>query len=98
VLGIAANWPAYSSPTVHVIFMSLYCAVLLVVFFRHGFLSIVVCNAVWFLLTGIPITYQVSSWTFGGTVVALGVVFGLAVYGLRISLAGRPLFRDESIE
>jgi len=95
MLGIAAYWPAYSSPTVHAIFMSLYCAVFLVVLFRHGFLSIVVSNSVWFLLTGIPISYHVSSWTFGGTAVALALVFGLAIYGLRIALAGRPLFRDD---
>jgi len=95
VLAIGAFWPAYSSPTVYLIFTSLNIAILIGVLFRHGFLSVVVSNAVWFLLTGIPITYQVSSWTFGGTVVALGVVIGLAVYGLRISLAGRPLFQDE---
>jgi len=48
-----------------------------------------------FLLRSFPITYEVSSWTFSGTVVALAVVFGLAIYGLRIALAGQPLFRDE---
>jgi hypothetical protein len=36
-----------------------------------------------------------SSWIFGGTAVALALVLGLAIYGLRIALAGRPLFRDE---
>ena len=47
------------------------------------------------LLLGIPNTYEVSSWIFGGTLVVLTVVLGLAIYGLRIALAGRPLFRDE---
>jgi serine/threonine-protein kinase len=95
VLGMGAYWPAYSSPAVHLIFMSLNVAIFLGVLFRHGFLAIVVANAVWFPLGNIPITYEVSSWTFGGTVMALAVVFGLAIYGLRIALAGRPLFRDE---
>jgi serine/threonine-protein kinase len=95
VLGIGAYWPAYSSPTVHLIVTPLFSVIFLGVLFRHGFLAIVVFNAVGFLLTGIPMTYHVSSWTFGGTVVALAIVFGLAIYGLRISLAGRPLFRDE---
>ncbi|MDX2436863.1 MAG: protein kinase, partial [Acidobacteriota bacterium] len=94
-IGIGAYWPAYSSPTGYLIFMSLSLGIFILVLFRYGFLSIVVSSAVGALLTGIPITYQVSSWTFGGTVVALALVLGLAIYGLRISLAGRPLFRDE---
>ncbi len=95
VLAIGAFWPAYSSPTVHVIFTSLNFAIFIGVLFRYGFLAVVVTNAVLFLLTGIPMTYQVSSWTFGGTVVALALVLGLTLYGLRIALAGRPLFRDK---
>jgi len=95
VLGIAAYWPAYSSPTAYLIFISLNVAIFILVLFRYGFLSLVLTNTVGFLLSGIPMTYQVSSWTFGGTVVALALVLGLAIYGLRIALAGRPLFRDE---
>ncbi len=34
-------------------------------------------------------------WIFGGTLVALAMVVGLAIYGLRTALAGRPLFPDE---
>jgi len=95
VLGAGAFWPAYSSPAVQAIFTLLTGAVFIAVLFRHGFLSVVVSSSVWFLLACIPITYEVSSWTFGGTVVALAIVVGLAIYGLRISLAGRPLFQDE---
>lgn len=94
-IGIGAYWPAYSSPTVYLIFTSLYLGIFILVLFRYGFLSVVVISAVGALLTGIPMTFQVSSWTFGGTVVALALVLGLAIYGLRIALAGRPLFRDE---
>jgi len=95
VLAIAAYWPANSSPTAYLIFMSLNVVIFVLVLFRYGFLSLVVTNAVEFLLIDIPITYQVSSWLFGGTVVALALVLGLAIYGLRIALAGRPLLRDE---
>jgi len=95
VLAIGAFWPTYSSPTVYLIFVSLNVAIFMSVLFRYGFLALVVTNAVLFLLMGIPMTYQVSSWTFGGTVVALALVLGLTLYGLRIALAGRPLFRDE---
>jgi hypothetical protein len=94
-LAIAAFWPALASPVLHLIYMALSVAVLLGVLFRSGFLSLVVTSSVWFLLIGIPITYQVSSWIFGGTVMALAIVLGLAIYGLRIALAGRPLFPDE---
>ena len=95
VLGIGAYWPAYSSPAVHLIFLSLFSAIFLGVLFRFGFLSIVVFSTVQFLLIGIPISFQVTSWTFGGSATALVLVVGLAIYGLRISLAGRPLFPDE---
>jgi len=95
VLGTGAFWPAYSSPAVQAIFTLLTGAVFIAVLFRHGFFSVVVSSTVWFLLACIPITYEVSSWTFGGTVVVLAIVVGLAIYGLRISLAGRPLFQDE---
>jgi hypothetical protein len=95
LLAIGAYWPTYSSPAEHLIFMSLNVAILLGVLFRYGFLATVVSNVVLFPLRNIPITYEVSSWTFGGTVMALAVVLGLAIYGLRIALAGRPLFRDE---
>ena len=95
VLGIGAYWPAFSSPTVYLIYMSVSTAVLLALVFRGGFLSLVVATSVWFLLIGIPITSQVSSWIFGGTLVVLGMVVGLAIYGLRTALAGRPLFPDE---
>jgi hypothetical protein len=69
--------------------------VFIVVLFRHGFLSVVVSWSVSKLLVYIPITYEVSSWIFGGTFAALAVVLGVAIYGLRTSLAGRPLFKDE---
>ena len=94
LLGIAAYWPVYSSPTGHLIFSSLNVAIVIVILFRYGFLTLVVASTVLSLMVNIPMTYQVSSWTFGGTLVTLGVVFGLAIYGLRIALAGRPLFPD----
>jgi len=95
VVAAGAYWPAYSSPAVYLIAMSLNVAIFVFVLFRYGFLSVVVASAVSALLTGIPMTYQVSSWIFGGTVVVLALVLGLAIYGLRIALAGRPLFPDE---
>jgi len=94
-VAIGAYWPAHSSPTVYLILTSLNVAFFVFVLFRYGFLSLVVASTVSALLTGIPMTYQASSWTFGGTAVALALVLGLAIYGLRIALAGRPLFRDE---
>jgi serine/threonine-protein kinase len=95
VLGVGAFWPAFSSPAVQAIFTLLYGVIIIGVLFRLGFLAVVVSSAVWFMLASIPITFQVSSWSFGGTLAALAIVFGLAIYGLRTALAGRPLFRDE---
>jgi hypothetical protein len=95
VLAIGVFWPAYGSPVTGAILTLMMCAVYVVLLFRFGFLSVAVGVAVWHILKGLPITPDVSSWMFGGTLVALAIVLGLAIYGLRTALAGRPVFRDE---
>jgi len=94
-LGVLAYWQADSSLALLLISMFLNMVVFIGVLFRYGFLSVAVANTVLFFLAGIPISYHPSSWTFGGTVVVLAIVFGLAIFGLRTALAGRPLFPDE---
>ena len=36
-----------------------------------------------------------SAWYVGGSILSLGLVLGLGVYGFYVSPAGQPLFRDE---
>ena len=44
------------------------------------------------------ITSDFSSWYFGNTIFAAVVLFGLAIYGFYISLAGQPLFKSKLLQ
>ena len=66
----------------------------LIVLFRFGFLTFVVGINIQNLLGAIPLTLDLSAWDAGGSLLALGIVVALAVYGFYVSLAGQ-LFRDE---
>jgi len=41
-----------------------------------------------------PLTFDPTAWYAGNTILALVVAFGLAIYGFKVSLAGRPAFED----
>ena len=45
-----------------------------------------------------PITSDFSSWYFGNTIFAAVVVFGLAIYGFYISIAGQKVFQRTLLE
>ena len=63
--------------------------------FRFGFLAWVVAFFVNALLRGLPLTLDPSAFYFWGSILSLGIVLGLGVYGFYVSLGGQPLFRDE---
>ena len=45
-----------------------------------------------FILLNCPLTFDFSAWYASGTILALTVAIGLAVYGYCIALAGQPVF------
>ncbi len=49
------------------------------------------------LLSGFPVTSDTSAWYFSTSILALAIVAGLGAYGLRISLAGRPLLLEKLV-
>jgi hypothetical protein len=69
-------------------------ALFLFFLFRFGWLSIAVGLFVLDVLGAFPLTFDPSAWYAGCTVFALVVVFGLAIYGFKVSLGGRPAFED----
>ncbi len=72
--------------------------IVLVTMIRFGLLSLIVMAFTAGLCFQFPATLDFSRWYAGTGIVGPVVVVGLAAYGFWISLAGRPLFRDELLE
>jgi hypothetical protein len=67
-------------------------AVGLLVIFRFGLLPFAISGLVVATLALGPLTFDTSAWYAGNTLVVLLIVGGLALYGFRTSLGGRPAF------
>jgi serine/threonine-protein kinase len=65
---------------------------------RLGLLTLIVGELISTLLDLTPLTLDPRTWFFGLSVLLLLVVFALAVYGARNSLAGRPLFDSRLLD
>jgi len=61
---------------------------------RVGVLAVIVTYFSWYCVC-FPLTTDLRSWCAQDSLLALGAVVVLAVYGFYTSLAGRSLFRDE---
>jgi len=61
---------------------------------RFGLLAL--CSTLFYMavVVSFPLTLDLSHWTAGGSVLALLMAVGIAVFSFRTALAGRPLFRD----
>ena len=67
-------------------------AVGLLVVFRFGLLPYAISGLVIATLAVGPLTFDTSAWYAGNTLVVLLIVGGLALYGFKTSLGGRPAF------
>jgi serine/threonine-protein kinase len=63
-------------------------------FFRFGWTSLVIGTATVQLLTGYPLTINLSAWYAYATVLVVGFCLALTLYGFKVSLGGRPPFQD----
>jgi len=100
-VGFVVVWsylPANDSALVGLVFSSVLSVGWLLVFFRIGFLAVFVAFIVNGVLTLYPLTFDLSRWYAGNTIVAVLVVALLTVYGFRGALGGRPLWSDGQIE
>jgi serine/threonine-protein kinase len=68
---------------------------MLYVLTRFGLLPFMVAEFFTSLVMKFPLTLDASRWYFGGSLFALIVLVGLAIYGLATATAGQSLFRDE---
>jgi serine/threonine-protein kinase len=65
---------------------------------RFGMLAIAVAQFVFFMVEFYPYTTDPSDWYAGVTLFAAGVITALVLYGFRVSLGGRSLFRGGLLE
>ena len=72
----------------------LQAGLLVFVLLRFGLVALMALNLVNDLLLGVPRTLDFSLWYAPMGMLPLVLAAGIAVYGFRISLAGRPLFQD----
>src|SRR5438132_1218534 len=70
----------------------------LLVLRRFGFLCYAVGYFFFLVLTGAPLTTDLSVWYAGTNLVCVAVLLGLAAYGFVLSLAGRPLLRESWLQ
>ena len=63
-------------------------------FFRFGWLAILVGTMIADLLGGFPLTTDFSSWHAYASVIAIGFTLAVTCYGFKVALGGRPAFRD----
>jgi serine/threonine-protein kinase len=68
--------------------------ILLATLLRFGLLSVTVSVFVSSLLAVIPMTFELSRWYSGGTIIGFLVLLALTAYGAWTSSAGQPLLRD----
>ena len=68
------------------------------VFFRFGWVSVLVGTFIQDLLHGYPLTTDLSAWYAHASILAVVVCLALTVYGFKVSLAGRPAFKDLLVE
>lgn len=68
------------------------------IFFRFGWVSILVGTFTQDLLSGYPLTIDLSAWYAHASILVAVVCLALTLYGFKVSLAGRPAFKDLLVE
>ena len=68
----------------------------LVLLLRFGVLALMVCLFCDMLLWEAPLTPKLSAWYAQATIIPVGVVAALAVFGVYAATYGRPILRAEA--
>lgn len=100
VLSVVFGNPAEygANPYLYLIYNLLLSVAIMAILFRFGLLVIVTAYFVQFFLNAFPLTLDLSAWYAGNTFLIGLFLIGLAVWALRISLAGRPMLRDAILQ
>jgi hypothetical protein len=87
--------PAQGSLLIFLVAFLIVMALHWVMLFRFGLLTVVVGATVKDLFEQLPLTFDLTAWYADATLLTLALVLALTCWGFWVSLAGRPLFRDE---
>jgi serine/threonine-protein kinase len=98
VLFLFVFLPAHGNLLVYLLSFLVTVALFWIVLLRIGLLAVLVGATIRDLLQALPLTFDLTAWHADVTLLTLAVVLGLAGWGFWVSLAGRPLFRDELLE
>jgi hypothetical protein len=97
VLAAAVNTFPTSQLAIDGPFNLLVAAIFTVVMLRLALLAAIVSSAAYEILFSMPRTLDFSSWYAGLGMIPVVLLAGIAIYGFRLSLAGRKLLRSELI-
>jgi hypothetical protein len=96
-LAIAVHWSAYVlvyGPSFGWLPIAAWITTWHFLFFRYGWLPILVGTFMTDLLHGYPLTKDLAAWNAHPTILVGGVTLALLVYAFRTSLGGRPAVAD----
>ena len=86
--------PHTGEPIAFVASMMIIFVMFFLVLFRFGFLPVMLGFTVSDLVRAMPLTFDLSTWYAQASLFPVLLLVGLAVYGMRASTAGQPLFHD----
>jgi serine/threonine-protein kinase len=79
-----------SSAVLDVAYAALFSLGVVLILLRFGLFAAVVCGFCGVQLSHLPLTFDVSSWYFDRTLLALLALGSLALYGFKAAIAGQP--------
>jgi len=97
VFFVLAGTNAFTAPLWQCVVTLVWSAMVILVLVRWGLLAYLALVLVWALTWAFPTTFDFSAWYAGYALWGPLVALALATYGAWVSLAGRPLFDDESL-
>jgi serine/threonine-protein kinase len=95
ILYMALNNLGISHAAIGSLFSVAIAALTVYILIRYGLVAVAVSLFVNALLSDFPLTLDFSKWYAGQSLLALGTVLALAVFGFREALAGRAVLREE---
>jgi serine/threonine-protein kinase len=90
--------PGAGLPIIKVAAGAVIATVTLILLFRVGLLAMLAAQFVVTLLLIAPLTLDFSRWYAGHGLAAAALAVAIAVYGFRVSLAGKPMFGSATLD